>query len=188
MTATSRRSFLVAIGSAAAGAAALTAVAQTSAAPTARQPAAATGAMVGVANARSLEAVLAEADRTAGRRLLGSPWRSRLGSPGPWSAVYATWLLRENGVPGTPDVSALYGGFAAAGGVGNAPRPGALIFYNRGDVMRPTRVGLVTSVTDSVAQCVEGDHPMTVPYDERFVRRFARPYDERVRFGYPVYA
>ncbi len=48
-------------------------------------------------------------------------------------------------------------------------------------------MGLVTSVTRGVAQTLEGDHPLTLPYAERFVRRFARPWGEHLTYARPSY-
>lgn len=139
----------------------------------------------------SLDAVLAEADRTAGRRLLGSPWRAWFGETSePWSTIYATWLLRDTAVRTTADPVVLYAELQRDGRVGSDPEPGALIFYSRGEVNRPHHVGLVTSVTRGVPQTVEGDHPFSLPYAERFVRRYARPWEDQelVSYGYPAYA
>jgi hypothetical protein len=139
--------------------------------------------------AGTLDAVLAAAGQSAGERLLGSPWSAWSGpDPTAWSSTYVCWLLRDIGVPPTADPAALYAGFAQAGRVGLTPQPGALVFYHRGDLARPVHVGLVTSVTDGAPQTVEGDHPMNLPYAERFVRRFARPWDQRVHFALPEYA
>ncbi|GAA4741801.1 hypothetical protein GCM10023328_23760 [Modestobacter marinus] len=139
----------------------------------------------------SLDAVLAEADRTAGRRLLGSPWRAWFGETSePWSAIYVSWLLRDNGVPRTAEPVTLYAELQRADRVGSTPEPGALLFYSRGEVNRPHHVGLVTSVTRGVPQTVEGDHPFALPYPERFVRRYARPWEDQalISYGYPAYA
>lgn len=139
----------------------------------------------------SLDVVLAEADRTAGRRLLGSPWQAWFGGTSePWSAVYVTWLLRDTGVRTTADPVVLYAELQRDGRVGADPEPGALLFYSRGEVNRPHHVGLVTSVTRGVPQTVEGDHPFSLPYAERFVRRYARPWadQELISYGYPAYA
>jgi len=134
-----------------------------------------------------LDQVLAEAEATAGRRLLGSPWSDWFGgAPAAWSAVYVSWLLREHGAPMTDDVAALYDWFVQSGGVRSRPQPGAVIFYSRGPVP-PHHVGLVTSVTQGVPQTLEGDHPMNLAYEERFVRRFARPWDAEISYAYPAY-
>lgn len=136
---------------------------------------------------RPLADVLAEAEATAGRRLLGSPWADLLGSgPAPWSAAYVSWLLRDSGMPPTADVAALYTALADRGAVGETPTPGALVFYAHGPVA-PHHVGVVLSVTRGVAQTAEGDHPFSVPFAERFVRLFARPWGEHVRYAYPAY-
>lgn len=134
-----------------------------------------------------LDQVLADADATAGRRLMGSPWSDWFGgAPAAWSAVYVSWLLRDHGVPKTDDVAALYDWFVQRGSVRSGPQPGALIFYARGPVP-PHHVGLVTSVTQGVPQTLEGDHPMNLAYEERFVRRFARPWDAEISYAYPAY-
>ncbi|TFV64685.1 CHAP domain-containing protein [Geodermatophilus sp. DF01-2] len=137
---------------------------------------------------RSLDEVLAEAEATAGRRLLASPWSSWSGSTSEaWSGIYVSWLLRDNGVTRTADVAGLHAVFQAGNSLGSEPEPGALIFYSRGPVSPPHHVGLVTSVTRGVPQTQEGDHPFSLPYAERFVRRFARPWDDRVSYAYPSY-
>ena len=139
----------------------------------------------GAPGLRSLDDVLAEADATAGGRWLGSPWGTWFGGgPQAWSGIYVTWLLRENGITRSADVPTLYAELERAGRVGEDPEPGALIFYSRGEIRQAHRVGLVTSVTEGVAQSVEGDHPFTRPHEERFVRRFARPWEDRGRVGY----
>lgn len=138
---------------------------------------------------RSLAGVLARANAQAGVRLVGSPWSEWYGNPtAAWSAVFASWLLREHGLPRTEDVADLYELFRGQGAVGDRPRPGALIFYADGPVP-PHHVGLVTSVSDGVAQTLEGDHPSSLPYNERFVRRFARPWEATsITYAYPSYA
>ncbi|MBB3676982.1 C40 family peptidase [Modestobacter versicolor] len=139
--------------------------------------------------AGTLDAVLAAVEQSTGGRLLGSPWSAWSGvTSAAWSSSYVCWLLRDNGVPPTADPATLHAALAQAGRVGPTPQPGALVFYHRGDETRPVHVGLVTSVTAGVPQTVEGDHPMNLPHAERFVRRFARPWDERVTFALPVYA
>jgi hypothetical protein len=135
----------------------------------------------------SRDHVLAEAGGTAGLRLLGSPWLDWFGGdPTAWSGMYISWLLRDADVPRTADVAKLYAALEQAGAVGDAPRPGALIFYTRGRVP-PHHVGLVTTVTRGVPQTVEGDHPVNLPHAERFVRRFARPWDDLISYAYPAY-
>jgi hypothetical protein len=135
----------------------------------------------------SRDHVLAQAAATAGLRLLGSPWLDWFGGePTAWSGMYISWLLRDADVPRTADVAELYAALERAGAVGKAPEPGALIFYTRGKVA-PHHVGLVTSVTRNVPQTVEGDHPVNLPQAERFVRRFARPWDDLISFAYPAY-
>ncbi|MCZ2817330.1 CHAP domain-containing protein [Modestobacter sp. VKM Ac-2984] len=191
----SRRAFLLAGGAVLAGGAAVVAginrQEQPAAPPvTAPAPAPETPAPP-VLVPGSLDAVLAEADRTAGRRLLGSPWRAWFGETSePWSAIYVSWLLRDIGLPTTADPVTLHAELQRAGRVGSDPEPGALVFYSRGEVNRPHHVGLVTSVTGGVPQTVEGDHPFSLPYPERFVRRYARPWEdeELISYGYPAYA
>ena len=136
----------------------------------------------------SRDHVLAQADATAGLRLLGSPWLDWFGGdPTAWSGMYLSWLLRDADVPRTADVAELYAALEQAGALRDAPRPGALIFYRRGPVP-PHHVGLVTTVTRGVPQTVEGDHPVNLPYAERFVRRFARPWDDDlISYAYPAY-
>jgi hypothetical protein len=135
----------------------------------------------------SWDHVLAQADATAGLRLLGSPWLEWFGGdPTAWSGMYISWLLRDADVPRTADVAELYAALERSGAVGDAPRPGALIFYTRGRVP-PHHVGLVTTVTRGVPQTVEGDHPVNLPHAERFVRRFARPWDDLISYAYPAY-
>ncbi|MCZ2813396.1 CHAP domain-containing protein [Modestobacter sp. VKM Ac-2979] len=189
----SRRSFLLAGGAVLAGGAAVVAGLSRSGQP--EVPPVATPPPETPAPSElvpgSLDAVLAEAGRTAGRRLLGSPWRAWFGETSePWSAIYVTWLLRENGVQRTADPVTLYAELQRDGRVGSDPEPGALVFYSRGEVNRPHHVGLVTSVTRGVPQTVEGDHPFSLPYPERFVRRYARPWEEQalLSYGYPAYA
>ena len=136
----------------------------------------------------SLHTVLAAADATAGQRLLGSPWSSAVAAGADsWGTVYICWLLRNIGIPMTPDATTLYAALREAGGLVSSPRPGALVFYSHGPVDQPYHVGLVTSVTRGVPQTQEGDQPMTVPPEERFVRRFARPWDSRVSYAMPSY-
>jgi hypothetical protein len=131
--------------------------------------------------------VLTEADGSAGRRLLRSPWDSWFGgAPEDWSAVYVSWLLRDSGVARTADVAALRDVFSERV-VDDEPAPGALVFYARGKGVPPYHVGLVTSVTAGIAQTLEGDHPFTLPYAERFVRRFARPWSTQVTYAHPSY-
>ncbi len=135
----------------------------------------------------SLDDVLAQADATAGLRLLGSPWLSWFGRDATaWSGVYVSWLLRDIDGLRTTNVANMYGAFERMDAVGDTPRPGALIFYTRGRVP-PHHVGLVTSVTEGVPQTVEGDHPANLPAAERFVRRYARPWDDRISYAYPAY-
>ncbi|MCF6736937.1 CHAP domain-containing protein [Blastococcus sp. KM273129] len=137
----------------------------------------------------ALADVLADADASAGVRLLGSQWAEWYGAPAEeWSALFISWLLRARGLPRTDDVAELYDFFDRADSLGDRPEVGALIFYADGPVL-PYRVGLVTSVTDGVAQTMEGDHPVSLPPAERFVRRFARPWDAaRITYAYPSYA
>jgi hypothetical protein len=137
----------------------------------------------------TLSGVLALADDTVGRRMLGSPWNGWAGSAASaWSGTYATWLLRGTGVAATADVAALREQFLRLGRTGATPQRGALVFYHRGDPRWPFHVGLVTSVTSGVPQSVEGSHPWSLPPAERFVRRFSLPWDPRVDYGYPAYA
>ncbi|WP_336033495.1 CHAP domain-containing protein [Geodermatophilus sp. FMUSA9-8] len=136
----------------------------------------------------TLAAVLAEASSTAGRRLLGSPWETWAGAVTTgWSGLYVSWLLRHLGGTPTTDVAAVRNALAARGRTGTAPAVGAVVFYSPGSTAPPTRAGLVTSVTRGVAQTVEGDHPVTVPLSERFVRRLSRPGHGTVSYGYPEY-
>jgi hypothetical protein len=135
----------------------------------------------------SLDHVLAEADATAGLRLLGSPWLDWFGgAPTAWSGMYVSWLLRDAGVPRTATAADLHATFQRAGAVGDSPRRGALVFYTRGPVP-PHHVGLVTSVTRGIPQTLEGDHPRNLPHAERFVRRFGRPWDGLISYAYPAY-
>jgi hypothetical protein len=140
------------------------------------------------ATLRSLSEVRAEAIATAGVRLRNSPWLPYFGGVvTDWSAMYISWLLRGNGAPKTTDIKDLYDAFANKGLVGPVPRTGSLIFYSNGDGEEPNHVGFVESVTGQLPQTVEGNNPENVAIAERFVRRYAVPWDRRATFAYPVY-
>ncbi len=151
-----------------------------------------------------LRAVLAEAEATAGLRMLGSPWARWAGRPdgsegeeaSGWDGLYVSWLLRAHG--GDPAATApadLMALVRTSGQVGVEPVPGALVFSDRGlgddavEPEEPARVGMVTAVVGgSVVQALEGDHPASLPHSERFVRRVARPGPGPVLFAMPRYA
>jgi len=176
----SRRGVLLAAGLTTAGALGLR-VAADDGAPPAPAPAA--------TSLRTLDVVREEAAASAGLRLAASPWQGVLGpgQVGPWSAVFASWLLRENSVLPTPDPKALFAGFAAEGRTGPQARPGALIFYTFDPPGSVYHVGFVDRVLGDVVSTIEGDVPGEMPPGETFVRRYGVPWDGRVLFGYPRY-
>lgn len=135
------------------------------------------------------ESVRAEALRSVGVPFARGPWREHLpGHAGPWSAVFASWLVRETGVAPSSTPADLYAPFAAAGRTGASPQVGALIFYTYDAPGSVHHVGFVESVRGAVVGTVEGDVPGGLGPEATFVRRFGVPWDGRVLYAYPDYA
>lgn len=135
------------------------------------------------------ETVRAEALRSVGVRYAQGAWRDHVpGHAGPWSAVFASWLVRETGAPPSSSPADLYASFAAAGRAGASPQVGALIFYTYDAPGSVHHVGFVESVRGAVVGTVEGDVPGGLGPEATFVRRFGVPWDGRVRYAYPDYA
>jgi hypothetical protein len=135
------------------------------------------------------EDVRAEALRSVGVRLAQGAWRDHAPGPtGPWSAVFASWLLRGLGVPAASTPADLYAPFAATGRTGTSPQVGALVFYTYDAPGSVHHVGFVESVRGGAVGTVEGDVPGGLAPEHTFVRRFGVPWDTRVGYAYPDYA
>jgi hypothetical protein len=98
---------------------------------------------------------------------------------GDWCAVFMSELLRNNNIPFNPSSYGIYNEFPARY---STPKAGDLIYY----VSSATsgHVGLVVSVTNGVAQTLEGnctDDPNKVHYH-------SEPWTTVVGYGRPAYA
>lgn len=141
-----------------------------------------------VSGFRSLAAVLAEAEGYAGTHLTEGPWFAHLGSVTEWSAVFTSWLLRDNGVTSTTRPVVQMERLRSAGRFGDVARPGALIFYHHGSIWTTYHVGLVSAVSGASIATIEADVPGQLPPGQTFVRKFGVPWSPQIVFGYPWYA
>lgn len=129
--------------------------------------------------------VIAEAEGAAGMRLEGSPWMAP--SAFGWSALFASWLLRDHGLPAIASPRELFAHHRIAGRTHVLPEPGSLVFYSPGGDAEINHVGIVTSMSGGAAQTIEGDVPGELPSELTFVRRFSEPWSDRVVFATPDY-
>lgn len=134
----------------------------------------------------TLDDVLRSARACAGVRLLSSPWAPATGDR--WSAQWLAWLLRGL-TPALHDTSAasLLATLRPVAAVSTSPQVGALVFYSDGATAAPVHVGFVVSVVGGVPQVLEGDHPITMPPSERFVRLLPRPGEGKLLYALPRY-
>lgn len=141
-----------------------------------------------VSGYRSLASVLTEAEGYAGTFLTEGPWFDHLGSVVEWSAVFTSWLLRDNGVTATTRPVVQMERLRSAGRFGDVARPGALIFYHHGSIWTTYHVGIVAAVSGASIATIEADVPGQLPPGQTFVRKFGVPWSPQIVFGYPWYA
>ena len=167
------------------GAAALAVPIVADAGRTGSRLAATPGVAVAAAGGSAAARVIAEAEGAAGMRLDGSPWMAP--SAFGWSALFASWLLRDHGLPAIASPRELFAHHRIAGRTHVLPEPGSLVFYSPGGDAEINHVGIVTSMSGGAAQTIEGDVPGELPSELTFVRRFSEPWSDRVVFATPDY-